>query len=76
MTTAIYADDAFPSQFLSWLSIVAIGTTVCLFLTGLEICWRIWVCFLFIIFELYKTRFIAGSFGTKQTAHVEATPYF
>ncbi|VDK67851.1 unnamed protein product [Litomosoides sigmodontis] len=42
MTTATHADDAFPSQFLSWLSTIAIGTTVCLFLTGLEICWRIW----------------------------------
>ncbi|VIO91868.1 Uncharacterized protein BM_BM6446 [Brugia malayi] len=34
-------EDAPSSQFLSWLSIIAIGTTVCLFLAGLEICWRI-----------------------------------
>ncbi|KAK6101934.1 Sugar efflux transporter for intercellular exchange family protein [Brugia pahangi] len=34
-------EDALPSQFLSWLSVIAIGTTVCLFLAGLEICWRI-----------------------------------
>ncbi|KAL4002868.1 Sugar efflux transporter for intercellular exchange family protein [Acanthocheilonema viteae] len=41
MTTAEHVDDSFPSQFVSWLSTLAIGTTVCLFLTGLEICWRI-----------------------------------
>ncbi|VDN06406.1 unnamed protein product [Thelazia callipaeda] len=28
-------------HFLDWLSFFAIVTTVCLFLTGLEICWRI-----------------------------------
>ncbi|CAG9534329.1 unnamed protein product [Cercopithifilaria johnstoni] len=42
MTTAAHVDDASPSQLLSWLSILAVGTTLCLFLTGLEICWRIW----------------------------------
>ncbi|KAM3723778.1 Sugar transporter SWEET1 [Dirofilaria immitis] len=36
-----HIEDAFPSQFLSWLCTLAIGTTVCLFLTGFEICWRI-----------------------------------
>uniref|UniRef100_A0A0R3RQ23 Sugar transporter SWEET n=1 Tax=Elaeophora elaphi TaxID=1147741 RepID=A0A0R3RQ23_9BILA len=39
--TAVHIDASFPSQFLNWLSMFAIGTTVCLFLTGLEICWRI-----------------------------------
>lgn len=28
-------------HLLSWLSAFAVGTTVCLFLTGFEICWRI-----------------------------------
>lgn len=43
--TVAHVEDAFPSQLLSWLSTLAVGTTVCLFLTGFEICWRIKVCF-------------------------------
>ncbi|VDK66343.1 unnamed protein product [Onchocerca ochengi] len=39
--TVAHVEDAFPSQLLSWLSTLAVGTTVCLFLTGFEICWRI-----------------------------------
>ncbi|VDN18806.1 unnamed protein product [Gongylonema pulchrum] len=36
-----YSLDIFSEHLLRWLSIFATGTTVCLFLTGFEICWRI-----------------------------------
>uniref|UniRef100_A0A915PAV7 Sugar transporter SWEET n=1 Tax=Setaria digitata TaxID=48799 RepID=A0A915PAV7_9BILA len=36
-----HVEYAVRDQLLNWLCTLAIGSTVCLFLTGVEICWRI-----------------------------------